>query len=74
MHAATQRVLVDRIYPIGVGGDLIAEVDGEKITGRDTLQSAMNRKRGGDTLNLTIYRNGKSMKVQVRLGSAPTVL
>jgi hypothetical protein len=35
------------------------------------LQRAMNRKRAGDLMELTISRNGRQARVQVRLGEAP---
>ena len=32
---------------------------------------ALSRKHAGDTMTLTIYRNGRSMDVKVTLGEAP---
>ena len=58
-------------YRLPVGADLITEVDGQPVENTQSLERVMNRKRGGDTLNLTIYRNGRPMKVQVKLGEAP---
>jgi S1-C subfamily serine protease len=31
----------------------------------------MNKKRAGDQLTLTVYRNGRSVEVKVKLGEAP---
>jgi S1-C subfamily serine protease len=42
-------------------------VEGQPVTGNETLQRAISHKRGGDTLQLTIYRNGKSIPITVRL-------
>jgi len=66
-----RQIVIVGNYQLGVGGDLIVEVDGHTVDGKDTLQRVMDRKRGGDTLNLTINRNGRLQKVQVRLGEAP---
>jgi len=55
-------------------GDLITEIEGQPVTGTESLQRVMNSKRGGDMLNLTIFRGGKSVKVQVKLGEAPQQL
>jgi hypothetical protein len=44
------------------------------VDGNETLQRVMNRKRGGDMLELTVYRNGKNETLKVHLGEAPTVL
>jgi S1-C subfamily serine protease len=35
------------------------------------LTRVLNRKRAGDPLNLTVYRNGRNVRVQVKLGEAP---
>jgi S1-C subfamily serine protease len=61
-------------YRVGVGGDLIMAVDGRPVDGQDSLQRALTRKRAGDTLDLLVYRNGRTQKVQVRLGEAPQTL
>jgi S1-C subfamily serine protease len=58
-------------YEIGIGGDLIIEVDGQKVEGNATLTRAMSRKRGGDTLNVTVLRNGRQVKITVHLVEAP---
>jgi S1-C subfamily serine protease len=74
LRGATRVTLVGGLYRIGIGGDLITEVEGQKVESKDTLQRVLNRKRGGDALSLTIYRGGRTMKVQVKLGTAPQVL
>jgi S1-C subfamily serine protease len=61
-------------YRVGVGGDLIMAVDGRPVEGQDSLQRALTRKRAGDTLDLLVYRNGRTQKIQVRLGEAPQTL
>jgi S1-C subfamily serine protease len=68
------RVVIVGNYRLGIGGDLILAVDGEAVSGTDSLQRALNRKRAGDLLELTISRNGRTQKVQVRLGEAPQAL
>lgn len=58
-------------YGLGVGGDLIQAVDGQAATSSDVLKRAMDKKRAGDNLDLTIYRNGSTQKVNLKLGEAP---
>lgn len=70
LRGPTERVLAGN-YPLGIGGDLITAIDGVAVAQADALQRAMNRKRGGDVMDLTIFRNGRTMKVKVTLGSAP---
>ena len=62
LRGYTQVVVVGGFRELGIGGDLITAVDGEKVTGTETLQRALNRKRGGDIISLTIFRGGRSMK------------
>jgi len=69
LRGPRQRVYVGN-YPLGIGGDLITAVEGERVEGTESLQRALNRKRAGQTLNLTIYRNGRTQQIAVRLGEA----
>jgi S1-C subfamily serine protease len=66
-----RQVVVVGGYQLGVGGDLIVEVEGQPVEGNDTLVRAMKRKRGGDLLSLTVSRSGRREKIQVHLGEAP---
>ncbi len=58
-------------YRLPVGADLITALDGQPVEGTDSLQRVMNHKHGGDILELTIYREGHTQKVRVKLGEAP---
>ncbi len=51
-----------------VGGDLIMSIDGKPVDRDDAISRVLSRKRTGDTLELTIFRGGKTMNVRVRLG------
>ncbi len=51
-----------------VGGDLIMSIDGKPVDRDDAISRALATKRTGDTLELTIFRNGKTMNIRVRLG------
>ncbi len=53
---------------IMTGGDLIVAIDGQKIANQFDLNVALNRKRPGDTVAVTVYRGGKKMDVSVKLG------
>src|SRR6185437_13740794 len=56
---------------LGVGGDFVTALDGQAVTEPDAITRLLGRKRPGDILNLTIYRNGRSIDVKVKLGEAP---
>jgi S1-C subfamily serine protease len=69
LRGARQMVVVGN-YQLGIGGDFIVSVEGEPVEGPETLTRAFNRKRAGDTLHLTIYRNGRTQQVAMRLEEA----
>ncbi|MDR3748054.1 MAG: trypsin-like peptidase domain-containing protein [Acidobacteriota bacterium] len=56
--------------PIMIGGDLIVAIDGEPIGDQQDLANAMNKRRAGDTVTMTIYRGKRKMDVKVVLGEA----
>jgi S1-C subfamily serine protease len=70
LRGPRQMVIVGN-YRLGVGGDLITAVEGQSVESNDLLTRVLNRKRAGDPLNLTVYRNGRNVRVQVKLGEAP---
>jgi S1-C subfamily serine protease len=51
-----------------VGGDLIMSIDGKPVDRDDAISRALATKRTGDTLELTIFRNGKTTNIRIRLG------
>jgi S1-C subfamily serine protease len=62
------------MYRLGIGGDLITAIDGKPVTAQDALRRAMNQKRPGENMVLTIYRGTRTVKMTVTLGSAPEAL
>ena len=54
------------------GGDVITEVDGEAVEGADALRRKIDSHRPGDTVRLTVVRNGDSRTVEVKLGQRPS--
>jgi S1-C subfamily serine protease len=51
-----------------VGGDLITAIDGKPIDRYDAISRALARKRAGDTVEMTVFRNGRTFNVQIKLG------
>ena len=74
LRGPTDQAIVAGRYQIGIGGDYITAVEGQAVTGNETLQHAIAKKRGGDILDLTVYRHGKSMSLKVKLAEAPQVI
>jgi len=54
--------------PIMIGGDLIIEIEGERIESQQDLAQVMNKHRAGDTIKITIYRGKKKLELSVVLG------
>jgi S1-C subfamily serine protease len=52
-------------------GDLILEIDGEKITLQNTLAAVVRKKKVGDVVTLKIWRDGKILEIKVTLGKLP---
>ncbi len=62
------RSVIAGMRQVRIGGDVIAAIDGKAVTGQMDLNLLLNREKPGDTATLTIYRDGKKMDVQVKLG------
>ena len=52
-------------------GDVITEIDGTAITADSDLAELMLPHHPGDTIALTVLRNGSKQTVQVKLGTLP---
>jgi S1-C subfamily serine protease len=68
------RTVIVGMYRLGIGGDLITAIDGIPVDGPDALRRAINRKKAGDKMDLTILRNGRSLKVPLTLAAAAEAL
>ncbi|MBM3725289.1 MAG: trypsin-like serine protease [Acidobacteria bacterium] len=71
IRGARREVIIGNT-PVGIGGDLITAIDGKPCDRSDAVIRSIYRKRAGDTVELTIFRGGRSMKVTVMLGEAPS--
>jgi len=54
---------------VGIGGDLIMAIDGRQLGQGDPINNALARKKPGDSVELTVFRGGRVMKVRVPLSS-----
>lgn len=59
---------------VRLGGDIIVEVEGEKITTSQALTSAIADKRKGDEVKLTLLRDGRRRTVTATLAERPQQL
>ena len=67
----TKRVEGDA-YP--TGGDVLTEIDGQKVETAEELQRAIDSKHPGDTVSITYWRDGESHTADVKLASRPRTL
>ncbi|MGH9713530.1 MAG: S1C family serine protease [Candidatus Acidiferrales bacterium] len=67
IRGGTKSVLAG-LQELRIGGDVLVAVDGKPITSQMDLNLLLNRAWPGDTVKLTIVRDGKKMDVAVKLG------
>lgn len=68
--ATGERTVQGEVYP--TGGDVISAVDGQAVEGADALRRVIDSHRPGDTVQLTVVRDGDSRTVEVKLGKRPS--
>jgi S1-C subfamily serine protease len=56
------------------GGDVIVKADGRDIASLSDLQAYVATKQPGDTVTVTVVRNGQTQDIQVKLETLPTNL
>lgn len=50
-------------------GDIVSKVDGNPITGNEALVATIRGYKPGDSITLTVVRDGKTQDISVKLGS-----
>uniref|UniRef100_UPI001E616984 S1C family serine protease n=1 Tax=Kineosporia sp. R_H_3 TaxID=1961848 RepID=UPI001E616984 len=53
-------------------GDAVVAIDGEAVSGADSLVAQIRERKPGTTVSLTVVRDGSAQKVDVTLGTRPT--
>ncbi len=53
------------------GGDVLTAIDGMKVSNPLDVNLALNKKRPGDTVTVSLFRGGKKMEISVKLGERP---
>ena len=73
LRGARQVVDVGNVE-LGIGGDLIVAVDGRAVDRQDALVRAISTKRVGDSVTLSVMRDGKTISLPIKLRRAPADL
>lgn len=72
IQGGTKQVAVAGEYVV-IGGDIIIALDGTRIKGIDDLSTFLEANTSpGQTIDVTIMRDGEAMKLQLTLGTRPT--
>ncbi len=64
------RTMMAGLQELRVGGDVVVAIDGQPVTNELDLNLLLNRKQPGDTVTLTVVRDGKKTDLPVKLGEA----
>ena len=64
----TPFIVAVKRYELVQAGDRIVSVDGTEIASKDDLGTLMQKHAAGDTLSITIARDGQMQTVNVTLG------
>ena len=67
IRGGTRSVLAG-LQELRIGGDVLVAVNGKELASQMDLNLLLNRAWPGDTVTLTIFRDGKKMDVPVKLG------
>jgi S1-C subfamily serine protease len=72
VRGSTEQVTIDGM-PVGIGGDIIVAINDQPITVFDTLLSyIVQRTAVGETVTLTVLRNGELLDLPVTLEARPS--
>ncbi len=71
LSAGTGSQTIDGL-PYTANGDVIVKVGGKTVATSDELRSAIDAKKPGDTVSLTVVRSGKQRTVEATLVSRPS--
>jgi putative serine protease PepD len=67
------RSVMAGLQELRVGGDVVVAIDGKPVINELDLNLLLNRDQPGDTVKLTVVRDGKKIDIPVKLGGEVTV-
>ena len=72
LRAATGTTATEEGEEVPTGGDVVTELDGEPISSAEDLQRAVGEHRPGDSVTLTVVRDGETREVELELAERPS--
>jgi len=70
IHGGNRQVVIG-MQRLNIGGDVIVALDGKPAVNQLDVNVALNRKRPGEKITVTVYRGNKKMDIEVTLGERP---
>jgi S1-C subfamily serine protease len=64
------RIVLAGLQQLRIGGDIVVAINGKPVTSQTDLNLLLNREWPGETVTLTVVRNGKKMDIRVKLGES----
>ena len=64
------RIVLAGLQQLRIGGDIVVAINGKPVTSQTDLNLLLNREGPGDTITLTVVRNGKKIDIPVKLGES----
>jgi len=64
------RIVLAGLQELRIGGDIVVAIDGKPVTSQTDLNLLLNREGPGETVTLTVVRNGKRLDIPVKLGGS----
>ncbi len=64
------RIVLAGLQQLRIGGDIVVAIDGKPVTSQTDLNLLLNREWPGETVTLTVVRNGKKIDIRVKLGES----
>ncbi|HYC82062.1 MAG TPA: trypsin-like peptidase domain-containing protein [Solirubrobacterales bacterium] len=71
VHGSNKTATIEGVE-IGLGGDVITEIDGKKVKSMDEVVTIVSEAKPGDELELTLLRDDQEKKATVTLGKRPS--
>jgi S1-C subfamily serine protease len=70
IRGSTKKATIEGVE-IGLGGDIITEINGQKITSMEEIVTLVEEAKPGDEFEMTLLRGGQEKKATVTLGTRP---
>ncbi|MBZ5529455.1 MAG: trypsin-like peptidase domain-containing protein [Acidobacteriia bacterium] len=70
IHGGNRTVVIG-MQRLNIGGDVIVALDGKPAASQLDVNVALNRKKPGEKITVTVYRGDKKMDIEVTLGERP---